>query len=295
MVSPVRPVSPSRRRRSAARPLGARLRLLRPPRSATAFAAASRHALSTLLALSIKYLCIVPLRVDLVVLVAIFHPRNARPARRLSLCRRAFRHQFPPLSLKFRHPRPRDERRAFTLLDRSLHIANACSSTSRRRFTTCVHRSTPDATPSPTRRTPHPASCVPEIASSGSSASTSNLSLPPSSPASVHLAVVSPSFVVRSFDRPFPSLPTSFASRRANASTASNDRHLRERRRARERTKTARAFESTRVRVGRQSAASNDRARVRSIYVVVIQRAARGGAQTLTTCFLSKKPKKSIL
>ena len=55
-----------------------------PPRSATAFAAASRHALSTLLALSIKYLCIVPLRVDLVVLVAIFHPRNARPANAVS-------------------------------------------------------------------------------------------------------------------------------------------------------------------------------------------------------------------
>ena len=135
-------------------------------------------------------------------------------------------------------------------------------------------RSTPDATPS-TRRTPHPASCVPEIASSGSSASTSNLSLLPP----LRLRSTSPSSRRRSsFDRsidPFNSLPTSFASRRANASTASNDRHLRERRRARERTKTARAFESTRVRVGRQSAASNDRARVHSIHVIHPARGTR--------------------
>ena len=51
-----------------------------PPRSTTASAAARRHALSTLLALSIKYFCIVPRRVDLVDLVTVFHPRNDRPA-----------------------------------------------------------------------------------------------------------------------------------------------------------------------------------------------------------------------
>ena len=125
----------------------------------------------------------------------------------------------------------------------------------------CIRDSSrPDSRPS-TRRRPHRASSVREIASSGSSASTSTLSFP--SPLSLSSSISPssrPRSIVRSFDRSFNSLPNLLVSRdrdRVDRVRRTTPRG-RERRRVRERTASTRVRFDARAR--RQTAASNDHA-----------------------------------